>query len=124
MRLDSPTASQVFVAEIDSGAACSVFPIAVAALLKIGIDDLVEDAPGRGADGTEFPMWRCIPEVWAQVIRVADDGAYHPWGPTFELEPSFAYSDDLLLGRHDFFTHFQIIFGTDDAAGPWFAIED
>jgi hypothetical protein len=109
------------LALIDSGAARSVFPLAVAR--ELGIEhELVEDAARSvGVEGAGFPTWSYPPGLTCHVLRTAPDGpsGREPWGEPVRLTPAFADKRVFLLGREDFFRGFRILF---DPAGPQFVL--
>jgi len=91
-RRDGSQSQATVIACVDSGAARSYLPLAVAE--ELGIRDLLveNDALSAGL-GSTFPTWAAL-----------------------ELRPWFGEPADLLLGRADFFQPFRITFDENPVA--------
>jgi hypothetical protein len=114
---------------VDSGAQRTLLPKAIAKS-RLGLTDtaLIEDSTsGMGVERREddegFPTWSSAVSITGQVVSVAPDGKPEPWGPEFPLNPAFAETDAILLGRTDFFQAFAVSFEPGVAGEAKFVLE-
>ena len=106
---------------VDSGSEETLLPLEVAGWLRLD-DELHEDPYGAEGVGVSFATWRTHAAVRGCLVRPRIRNSDVPWGPELRLRPVFAETEVALLGRSDFFPHFQITFET-DAVGPIFHLD-
>jgi len=109
---------------VDSGAALSCFPVAIAHDLGITDDELVEDPQGGTGVGSTFRIWRSQVPIMGGIglFEPAPDGTLQGWGPGFVLNPAFTEHSAFLLGRADFFRVFTVTF-ENSAGGSVFHLD-
>jgi hypothetical protein len=93
---------------VDSGAARTYLPLAVADVLGIRAS-LEMDAEESIGVGSTFATWSHRDPILGQIVARFPHGRERV-GPEFELRPSFGEPAQLLLGRADFFQAFRITF--------------
>jgi hypothetical protein len=107
---------------VDSGAARSYFPLAIAD--RLGIRHLLtkNDDPSVGL-GSEFDTWTCPVPIFGQIIATyPEPQGRTERGPRLTLHPWFGEPEDFLLGRADFFQAFTITF-VENPAAPLFHLD-
>ncbi len=119
LAIDGPKGARDIGGVVDSGADCTLLPMAVAESLGIPSEDLTPTPGGSGgAGGVWFPTWALPYSLTARVIAPFERGD-ELWGPDLALQPEFAKHEDTvaLFGRVDFFSTYTVIF--DQPAGAF-----
>ncbi len=113
---DGSSRRLIVFAIVDSGAARTYFPLAVAD--RLGLRGSLEKTSERPAGvGSTFDTWSTPIPVTGQIIAAYPEPQGRTLiGPRFALQPWFGEPADLLLGRADFFQAFRITFHENSAA--------
>jgi hypothetical protein len=107
---------------VDSGAARSYLPLAIAD--RLGIRDLLIENEDRSVGlGSEFVTWTAPIPIFGQIVATfPEPQGRTERGPRLTLHPWFGEPDDFLLGRADFFQAFTVTFN-ENAAAPLFHLD-
>lgn len=106
---------------VDSGAARSYFPLAIAD--RLGVRDLLVKNDERSVGlGSEFDTWTCPIPIYGQIVATFPELGRIERGPRLTLHPWFGEPEDFLLGRADFFQAFTITF-MENPVNPLFHLD-